>query len=279
MTPKKLKVAAVFFSYGGNGGISSEHPDIREWFIPVVMKASKDERVESFECFTISETPVTMSRNLAVTTAREKGIDVLIMVDSDMCPDVELKNGRHGKPFWDSSFDYLHGHYDKGPVVVFAPYCGPPQNEENVYVFAWHDYFTHDVREDCGLKAYSRYEAARMSGIHPAAAGPTGLIMYDMRCFDLIDPPYYYYEFADRFEDRKASTEDVTNLRDISLAGCVKLGYNPVFCNWDAWAGHWKPKCVRAPQPVPVEAFAGQFRKVVESGFTNQEKLTYVHGE
>ena len=32
MQPRKLSVALVGFPYGGNGGISSEHPDIRHWF-------------------------------------------------------------------------------------------------------------------------------------------------------------------------------------------------------------------------------------------------------
>lgn len=278
MVPRKLKVAIFVPAYGGNGGVSSEHPDIREWMVETVLKASKDERISSLESFTLSDTPVTMVRNRAVQMARAMQADVLVMVDSDQSPDVELKKGRPAKPFWDSSFDFLYRHYEKGPCVVLAPYCGPPDMEENPYAFYWTDYFTDDVREDCGLKGYTRHEAARMSGIAPVAAGPTGLIMYDMRCFDIIEPPYFYYEMREPFEDEKASTEDVTNTRDISLAGSVKLGYNPVYCNWDAWAGHWKPKCVRAPQPVPVEAFAEQFRRVVESGFTNKEKLTYVHG-
>ena len=33
---QKFSVGFCTFSYGGNGGISSEVPDIREWMVPLV---------------------------------------------------------------------------------------------------------------------------------------------------------------------------------------------------------------------------------------------------
>jgi hypothetical protein len=48
--------------------------------------------------------------------------------------------------------------------------------------------------------------------------------------------------------------------RDLSFAGAEKLGYNPVYCNWDAWAGHWKPKCVGKPQMIDPGTIGSKMR-------------------
>ena len=178
--------------------------------------------------------------------AREYGLDILIMVDSDMKPDLG------DEPFFDSSFDYLVKHYDKGPVCIGAPYCGPPP-DECVYVFRWQNQESDSANPDFQLEAYDRHTASKLAGIQECAALPTGLIMYDMRCFDITEPKskddnsWFYYEWMDQYATRKASTEDVTMTRDLAIAGTRVLGYNPVLCNWNAWAGHWKPKCVGPP--------------------------------
>lgn len=251
---QKFSIGFCTFSYGGNGGISSEVPDIREWMLPAVSALSQDSRVSQIQVWNLSDTPITMTRNRAVLMAREYKVDVLVMVDSDMKPD--LYTGQPGvKPFLQSSFDYLVEHYHKGPVVIGAPYCGPPPHE-NVYVFRWQAMQSHNANPDFKLEMYDRDTGAKMSGIQECAALPTGLIMYDMRAFEVTEPkdrndnPWFYYEYPDKYQAEKASTEDVTMTRDLSLAGTQKLGYNPVLCNWDAWAGHWKPKCVGKPQVI-----------------------------
>ena len=244
---KRLNLGICTFSYGGNGGISSEVPDIREWMIPLVVGAAKDERIEEIKVWNLADTPITMPRNRSVLMAREYGVDVLLMVDSDMKPDID-----GSEQFFPSSFDFLYNHYEEGPVCIGAPYCGPPPNE-CVYVFRWQNNASESANPDFRLEMYDRHTAARMEGIQECAALPTGLIMYDMRCFDLTEPqtaddnPWFYYEWPDKFASHKASTEDVTMTRDLSVAGTRALGYNPVMCNWSAWAGHWKPKCVGKP--------------------------------
>lgn len=251
MQSAKFTVGFAHFSYGGNGGIASEVPDIREWQVPLVSEISKDERISDIRIFNISDTPITMSRNQAVLRAREMGVDVLVMVDSDMKPDL-YAGADWAKPFFQSSFDYLVSHYAKGPVCIGAPYCGPPPHE-NVYVFRWQTQQSEHPNPDFQLEFFDRDTGAKMTGIQECAALPTGLIMFDMRCFDLIEPgeekkkPFFYYEWPDKYAANKASTEDVTMTRDLSLKGNEVLGYNPVLCNWDAWAGHWKPKCVGKP--------------------------------
>jgi len=118
-----------------------------------------------------------------------------------------------------------------------------------------------------------------MSGIQECAALPTGLIMYDMRCFDVTEPetdkdhPWFYYEWTDKYAANKASTEDVTMTRDLSLTGATKLGYNPVLCNWDAWAGHWKPKCVGKPVVMDAKSVGQKLRMAWSSQHDGGNKI------
>lgn len=274
---QKFNVGIVTFSYGGNGGISSEVPDIREWMVPLVANASKDPRIDQIRVWNLADTPITMTRNRAVLQAREHGVDVLVMVDSDMKPDL-YAGAADFKPFFQSSFDFFVNHHHKGPCVIGAPYCGPPP-VECVYVFRWQNMASHNPNPDFQLEMYDRNTAAKMAGIQECAALPTGLIMYDMRAFDLTAPktatdkPWFYYEWKDHFCAEKASTEDVTMTRDVSLVGTQKLGYNPVYCNWDAWAGHWKPKCVGKPVFIEANSVAQKMKTSWEANVESGVKI------
>jgi hypothetical protein len=274
---QKFNVGFCTFSYGGNGGISSEVPDIREWMVPLVAEVSKDERIENIRIWNLADTPITMTRNRAVLMARQFSVDVLVMVDSDMRPDA-AQSAPGAKPFFQSSFDFLAKHYHKGPVVIGAPYCGPPP-AECVYVFRWQNMASDSANPDFQLEMYDRHTAVRMSGIQECAALPTGLIMYDMRAFDITEPkdetsrPWFYYEWKDKYAAEKASTEDVTQTRDLSLAGTVALGYNPVMCNWDAWAGHWKPKCVNRPVVLDAAGVGEKLREAWASGHDGAARI------
>ena len=274
---QKFSLGICTFSYGGNGGISSEHPDVREWMIPTISKLTQDPRISDVRVWNLSDTPITMTRNKSVLMAREYGVDILVMVDSDMKPDL-YAGQEHTKPFIESSLDFLVAHYAKGPVVIGAPYCGPPPTE-SVYVFRWQAQQSHNANPDFRLEMIDRDTGAKMAGIQECAALPTGLIMYDMRAFDITEPqteedkPWFYYEYPDKYQAEKASTEDVTMTRDLSLTGTQKLGYNPVFCNWDAWAGHWKPKCVGKPQVVQAVDVSAKLRQCWQSGYDNGVKL------
>lgn len=274
---QKFNVGFCTFSYGGNGGISSEVPDLREWLVPLIAKLSTDPRVDQIRMWNLADTPITMTRNRCVMQAREFGIDVLVMIDSDMKPDM-LAGQPDAKPFFDTSFQFLIDHYHKGPCVIGAPYCGPPP-AECVYIFRWQNAQSEHPNPDFQLEMYDRHTAAKMAGIQECAALPTGLIMYDIRAFELIEPkkegdkPFFYYEWKDIYATDKASTEDVTNTRDLSLAGVQKLGYNPVYCNWDAWAGHWKPKCVGKPQYISASGVSHKLKDCWEAGVEPDVKL------
>jgi len=272
---QKFNVGLVTFSYGGNGGISSEVPDIREWMVPLVSELSRDDRVGEIRIWNLADTPITMTRNRAVLQAREFGVDVLVMIDSDMKPDL---GGPDAKPFFKSSFDFLVDHYHKGPVIIGAPYCGPPPHE-CVYVFRWQNQQSLNPNPDFQLEMYDRHTAVKLGGIQECAALPTGLIMYDMRVFELTEPkqegdkPWFYYEYPDIYQSQKASTEDVTMTRDVSLSGTQRLGYNPVFCNWDAWAGHWKPKCVGKPVFIDAKGVSDKLKSSWEADVDSSVRL------
>jgi cephalosporin hydroxylase len=282
MTDKKLSVFIGVPAYGGNGGIASEVPDIRQWMLKTVLAMKADDRIDRIIEQTINDTPITMVRNNFVQLAREAKCELLLMVDSDQAPDLYLGHDPDAQPFWQSSFDFLYRHYEKGPCVIGAPYCGPPPHPtkggmENVYVFHWSSVKSPTLggRNDSMpvMNQYSRAHANMMRGIGEVAALPTGLILYDMRCFDLMEPPYYDYEYTDRFNSKKCSTEDVYNTRNIALSGHMKLKYNPVFCNWDAWAGHWKPECVGRPYTFSVDAVSDSLKEALENNVTFKERL------
>lgn len=294
-----LDVFVGFPSYGGNGGISSEVPDIREWWAETMLEMRGDPRISQIFSRTIADTPITMVRNRFVRMAKEAGAHMLLMVDSDQNPNLWKQIG--GKPFWKTAFDAIYDHYGKGPLVVGAPYCGTPNAGENCYVFYWDDNGSHGEETGMRLEMYPRQLAAQMAGVQECAALPTGMILYDMRAFDLIEPVsltpdqvldqfregkltqsqtlaalaggYFHYEWKDTHADEKSSTEDVQNTRDISLAGIHKLGYNPVRCAWDCWVGHWKPWCVGKPQMYGAAQVAASLRVAVESGYDPAEKV------
>ncbi len=305
MEPRKLSIMIATFPYSGNGGISSQADEVSDWVIETMLKGERDPRIEWIKKAKFSDTPITLTRNRSVMAARECGADILLMVDSDMFPDKRFKEGDpFAKPFFDSSFDFLYEHYDRGPVVIGAPYCGPPPNEV-VYVFHWKNEQSDNPNLNTQLAKYPREHAATMSGIQHCAALPTGLIMFDMRIFELTEPKrkrealmkqlmgpikqqfadglpltldgtreivqrcldskeraeqsWFYYEWTDQYQQDKGSTEDVTATRDIAMHGRMELGYNPLRVNWDAWAGHFKVKCVDKPVSIFAEEVGDKF--------------------
>lgn len=279
MTPFKLDVLIARAPYGGNGGISNEHPSIANWLLHNVPKMVKDDRIGRVVHRELADTPITMVRNQFVKICRDEKFDLLLMIDSDQYPDYELSRGDlEARPFWETTFDFIYNHYPKGPCVVGAPYCGPSPHQ-NIYVFEWLNRRNDDPNQDIRLGQFTREEAFRMRGIQPVAALPTGLILFDVRCFDLVKPPYFYYEYEDKDEAKKTSTEDVTATRDIGMAGQQLLGYNPVFCNWDAWAGHVKQEIVGKPRPILHEQVNDKYRSAVANGIKTQERLIYMNAD
>jgi hypothetical protein len=252
----KIDVLFARFPHG-----ASEHPDTSNWMIETMVKAKADERIGHALHCEKDDTPVTMSRNWVVEQAKKKKVDVLVMIDSDMKPDLAYAGA---KPFWDSSLEFLLKHH--GPCAIGAPYCGPPPIE-NIYVFQWGDWTEDHKGESHELKQYSREQAATLAGIQLAGALPTGLIMIHMDAFKQIEPPYFYYEYTDSTQSEKASTEDVTFTRDLTFAGV------PVYCNWDSWAGHHKRKCVMKPTPLTIDMVSAKYKEAILRNHPSNKKL------
>jgi hypothetical protein len=263
MTPRKLKIGIARFPYAGNGGTQAEHPDVGDWLMRTVPKIMQDERCEkSLWEFREADTPITMVRNRAAYLATQASVDVLIMLDSDNTPDLYV--AYDGKPFWDTSFDFLYKHYEKGPCIVAAPYSGPPPHpvvggEECPYAFYWANDRNHPK---------ARIPSLVCAGIQEVAAMPTGVIMIDTRVFKTMAPPWFYYEWGDGHQMQKVSTEDVVFTRNASL----HYGF-PVYCNWDSWAGHWKPGCVGKPRVLTVDSVREEFLEAARNNQRSDTKL------
>lgn len=246
----KYNIAIARFPYK-----KEEASTVTEWLISTVLEMRRDERVAEIARITLDDTPITMTRNKSIKVARERGADLLLMVDSDMAPDLYVGSDPNAKPFWKTAFDFVTQH--NGPCAIAAPYCGPPPFE-NVYIFRWATEQS-DVPSDCpddmkSLKQFTREDAAERRGIEQVGALPTGLILFDMRGFEFLDKPYFDYEWPDSAMDHKASTEDVVLTRNLSLIDV------PQYVAWDSWAGHWKLKCVGKPFLQTEEAVADTLR-------------------
>lgn len=257
----KFKVLFAFFPYGNR-----ENPSLRKWFTRTIMACKAHPNIGEILDKDFDDTPITMSRNAAEKLAREQQCDLLCMVDSDMKPDLYLNTpGSGAKPFWDSSLEFVLNH--QGPCVVAAPYCGKPPHE-NTMVCTWRKAQSEHPNVDMRLALYEREEAAVRAGFEEVGALPTGLILIDMRVFKYIEPPYFEYEYADPpYNTQKATTEDIYFTRNLSLAGV------PQYVNWDAWAGHFKEKCVGKPTILTKDLVAEGFREAIKRDWHSKERL------
>lgn len=245
-------------------GNNSEHPSEVDWVLNTTLACYADKRVGQLHHWHLNDTPVTMSRNRAVKVAIQQGIDILLMVDSDMGPD-------HIDPsssFWLRALDFIASRWLEAPTVIAAPYCGPPPHE-NVYIFRWRNYQSDSPDAGYKLDQFTREEAAERRGIEAVAALPTGLIAIDMRIFTgfqvggeivKLALPWFYYEWKDPEQTEKASTEDVTFTRDVSLLYGA-YGLETVFVDWDAWAVHYKTKGVGKPHLINPGSLARLFKE------------------
>ncbi len=253
-----MKAKVMICRFPGN---NQEHPESTDLYLDLVRRAERDHRVGETLFWKMADTPITMSRNRAIKDAIGLGVDFLFMIDSDM----GIMPGQ--KPFYDEAMDFLFRR--SSPAIIAAPYCGPPP-ESCVYVFAWKNRQNPGMHcgEDFHLTMFDRLDAARRAGIEEVAALPTGLMAIDMRLFTgfqnpqgqpvQLPPPWFSYEWTDKFETHKASTEDVVFSRNASLIGC------PCFCTWDSWAVHYKEAAVVKPMNLTVSDVAKQYMKAVD---------------
>lgn len=245
------------------------------WCTKVFLKMKEDARIEGVvPAYYPSDVPITMLRNRCVKDAMEAKCDYLLMIDSDIAPDAYFGKDPFAQPFWTTAWEFMMKWREKTdgknmPATIGAPYAGPPPHE-CVYIFRWKNYETNTPNWGYKLEMIEREDAAFLSGIEEVAALPTGLILYDMRVFDSCPLPWFDYEWTDEYRTHKASTEDVYQTRNASLAGC------PQFVAWDCWAEHIKTKFVGKPQPLTVECISENMHAAIIKGRSAKKRLTFV---
>jgi hypothetical protein len=255
----KFSLMVATFPFGGTESFRS-----RNWLIRTAVKIHQDSRFAHVHNMDIDDTPIPMSRNRVMKEALARNCDLVLMIDSDVHPDMYLGMDAQIKPFWDSSLEFMFKH--AGPGVVAAPYCGPPPHE-NVYIFRWANQESNQPNPDLRLEQYTREEAAVRVGFERVAALPTGLILIDTRVLKYLKPPYFRYEYTDEQETDKASTEDVVFTRNLDLAGV------PQYVNWDAWCGHVKRKTVGKPIILTSDSVQDSYRTALERNIRSGERL------
>jgi len=278
MQERKFKLGLARFPYGGNGALSSEVPQIGDWLYRLGRWHARNlHRLESeMWSFCRSDTPIPMVRNAAAFEARRDGVDLLVMVDSDMHPDIHRGFDSQAHVFIEKAFELFCEHYDKGPCVIGAPYVGPPPHPITggnavPYVLQWDGDCNDEALRSYSLKLMDRFDAGRRTGIEKVAAIGTGLMLFDMRLFadGAMIPPWFDYEWTNEpYNTGKASTEDVFFTRNCSLCGY------PVYCLWNCWAGHAKPAVEGKPQRVSSDMVGEQYAKAVKRGYNSSERLT-----
>lgn len=245
-------------------GNNSENPQSSGWVMKALKRMHKDERISEVRNWFLSDTPITMCRNRAVKDALAMNADYLLMIDNDMQPDYDPAAPKWWPTAWEFMMrlreleDRLRSERSAAglddvdvaafakypPATIAAPYCGPPPGEP-VYVFGWKSHETAGADISFTLEMIGREDAAFRTGIQEVGALPTGLILYDMRVFKKLPPPWFEYEWADPpFNTWKGTTEDVFQTRNASLLGM------PQFVTWDCWAAHLKTKRVVKPRPL-----------------------------
>jgi len=203
--------------------------------------------------------PTDRCRNHVVKSARENGFQFLLALDNDMRFDLELGRSPEAKPFLPTSLEFALK--QSAPVFVGAPYCSAPPAQEVVVMK--HREYCPDQPGGFGKKLdkYTRDEAAERRGIERVAALPTGCLLMDLRAFDVIAPPWFYYEYTDSpYNTALASTEDVVLTRNADWCGISQ------WVNWDAWAGHHKTYETGRPRVCPVDSVPRAVWDAIKAG-------------
>ena len=267
---------------GGN----STHPAASDYLAGLYPKLIGDPRIgpNNVIAWRRSDTPITMTRNQALISAEQNRADYVVMIDSDMHPDIVSANDG-GKPFWDTSWQFMLDNPNAG--MIAAPYCGP-EPDACVYVFRWQTMQHQMPNPNTRIEMYDRHTASFLTGIQQAAALPTGLCIINMKPVYTgeLKKPWFDYEWKDRHgtgetkcqtcghpipgeRADKASTEDVFFSRNMqSIGGPDNKAKYPIYCNWDSWAGHYKLKCIGPPQRLPMDFFPAQARRWADAAPT-----------
>jgi hypothetical protein len=187
--------------------------------------------------------PTPAARNAMVECARAGAFDLLIMIDGDIIPNLEWFEFA---VTWFDPTDFGHPRENAAAIirrrnegihVIGSPYCGGPPNYE---VQAMDLKYKSDGFLAL-MQRVEREDAKNRIRLMQVGAVGTGLIAIDVRAFDLIEPPYFAYTYADERETI-AGTEDFYFCDKLHRAG------GKIFMAWDYWSGHSKPVMIQKPE-------------------------------
>jgi hypothetical protein len=244
------KMLLARFPYGG-----MERTEIVDWAATATLWAARQPDIDGgLLQWNINDTPITMCRNRAVLAAIYNNVDILVMIDNDMAPDIE-----RNKPFLPEAFEFIKSRWHQQPTIIGAPYltAGPAYNP---VMGRWR---TDGLQIKADL--YTREEAAELRGIQPCPLQGTGLMAIDTRIFTgfevngevvKLPPPWFYYEFSDEHHAQKVSTEDMVFMRNVTTL-FAKHGLDEIaFVDWDCWAYHVKTQFVGKPDLITIKNVA-----------------------
>jgi hypothetical protein len=253
---QKWRMMLAMFPYGG-----TQRKELTPWAMSAALWARGEERIDGdLRYWDQNDTPITMCRNQAVQTAINSGVDILVMVDADMAPDIDRSH-----PFLPHAFDFILSRWHVAPTIISAPYLTAAPHY-NPVMGLWRQYKDgFEIKTDL----YTREEAAGFRGIQPCSLQGTGLMAIDMRLFTgfevgdtmvKLEPPWFYYEYTDATNAIKASTEDMVFTRNVTLL-FAKHGLEIGFVDWDAWAYHVKTQFVDRPHILTLQTVAPLHRE------------------
>jgi hypothetical protein len=275
------------------GNDNMTHPDPPNWLMRLVVEMKQDKRIGTIRTYCEGGTPITMLRNKAIFEALELGCDYSLMIDSDMGPDYLVGTDPSARPFWTVAWNFMMARrqaenigQELPPATIAAPYCGPPPLEIP-YIFRWKGQESDHPNPDHKLALIEREDAAMRSGIEEVGALPTGLILYDLRIFRKLPPPWFAYDYhvtprkppwwegewpdeGLNFQFHKSTTEDAWQTRNASL-----LGY-PSYVAWDCWAIHHKRKKVGKPRIMTPDYISQEMRKALSCKYPTVDTRIHI---
>ncbi len=249
-----------------------ERKEVGTWLAETLMKCKADPRVGQVSHIEVDDTPAPMVRNAILKGAMDAKFDLVCMIDDDMEPDLYLKSDPRAKPFFETAFDFMTTTVANRPCMTAAPYCGLPPMEV-VMAFQWCNWQSDHPGADSRLEMFTREEAANRQGIEEAGAVGTGLCLISVAGYASLPEealPWFRYEYKDKYETEKSTTEDCYFSRNLSLYGV------PSFVLWDCWSGHWKPKCVGKPRILTCDMVRENYRGAIRNGYRHDTKLMVV---
>lgn len=155
-----------------------------------------------------------VARNHAVAEARRRECGLLFMIDADMVPSLN---------FYPRALEFLL--HNPGAVIA-SPYLQAVGDAAGVQAFR--------ATEQKTVERYPQEQAFAAKGIEQVFSVGCGLIAFDLKAFDKIEPPYFDFTYADPKWESMAGTEDIYCTGRMSLKGGL------VCVDWESWSGHAK---------------------------------------